>query len=39
VVIVPKSELPQLVRSGQITHSLVLAALYLQTLRETASRA
>jgi len=37
VVIVPKRELPELVRSGQITHSLVLAALYLQKLREPAS--
>lgn len=33
VVIVPRGELPALVQSGQITHSLVLAALYLQTIR------
>lgn len=35
VVVVPKAELPRLVKSGEITHSLVLAALlYERLLRE-----
>ncbi len=33
VELVPRASLPQLVRSGQITHSLVLATLFFTTLR------